>query len=646
MLFSKEVHVFPGSTDGLAAASTGGRWTPWITVGRPHLLVGVAVLAVAAASWLGSFMLRFEFRIPPWWSAPLTRSLPTVLVIQALCFYVHGVFRIMWPYVGIRDAIVILRGVIYSTAILLGLNIVAPGPGLAPMSVILLDGIVTYLAVVGLFVLLRFTREARLRTKPGSVRRVFILGAGDSGDSLLREIERVPGHAMIVDGFIDDDPNKRGAHLRGVRVLGGTRDLPALAARRSVREVLVALPGTDAGRLREIIGPILTAGLEVRVLPALNRLSTTTELLPQLKEVAIEDLLRREAIKLDQAGIHSFLGGKSVLVTGAAGSIGSELCRQILKYAPAKLVTLDWAETPLADLMLELRVGANAGRIHPELGDVTDFVRIREVFAKHAPDVVFHAAALKHVPVCEDHPREAIRVNVGGTQTVARAAVCSGTGTFVLISTDKAVNPSSVMGSTKRAAELVTQGLQSEGGPTRFAAVRFGNVLGSNGSVLRIFKNQLAKGGPLTVTHPEMRRYFMTIPEAVTLVLQAAYQGVGGEVFELDMGEPVKIVDLAEDFIRLSGLTPGVDIKVEFTGMRPGEKLFEELYLHSETVEPTAHPKVFKLKKPDRPELDPAVKLCLQRLGTLDPEQDPDVARLNRAFRKMVKESNESVGMP
>jgi FlaA1/EpsC-like NDP-sugar epimerase len=631
MFPSRAVDLRPSSAGTLATAAQGAatRWGRWISSGRPHFLVAFAVMVLTAGAWFLSFLLRFDFSIPADWRVQALQVLPFVLLIQGLCLWVHGVFRILWPYVGIRDGLAILRSSIYTTAILLGVNAFIPGPGLAPLSVLLFNGFATCMAVGGLYLALRFWREA-LRSKAESVKDVFIVGAGDSGDAMLREIERVPDHAVRAVAFIDDDPEKRGSHLRGVPVMAGTKDLPALARDRGVRTVFVALPSVGGARMREIISPLLAADLEVKVLPPLTRLSTSSALLPQLKDVAIEDLLRRDPIRMDEAGLANFLGGKCVLVTGAAGSIGSELCRQILRHGPSKLVALDWAETPLHDLMLELNSGPQK-QIVPELGDVTDFVRIRSVFAEHAPDVVFHAAALKHVPVCEDHPREAIRVNVGGTRTVARAATCSGTGVFVLISTDKAVNPSSVMGSTKRAAELTIQGLQSEGGPTRFAAVRFGNVLGSNGSVLRIFKNQIQKGGPLTVTHPDMRRFFMTIPEAVELVLQAAMQGVGGEVFELDMGQPVKIVDLANDFIRLSGLTPGRDIDIQFTGMRPGEKLFEELYLHSETVEPTSHPKVFCLKKPGRPELDPAVRLCL--------------ARLNRAFKRMahIDETDEKV---
>jgi FlaA1/EpsC-like NDP-sugar epimerase len=312
-----------------------------------------------------------------------------------------------------------------------------------------------------------------------------------------------------------------------------------------------------------------------------------------------------------------------------------ELCRQVLRYSPSRLVALDCAETPLHDLMLEIGNGHHPGIVFPEMGDVTDAARIQSLFAEHSPDVVFHAAALKHVPVCEEHPWEAVRVNIGGTKIVGIQALRSRVGLFILISTDKAVNPSSVMGATKRAAEILLQTLNSSGNSTRFAAVRFGNVLGSNGSVLRIFKSQLERGGPLTVTHPDTP-VFLTIPEAVALVLQAAFQAEGGEIFELDMGSPVRIVDLADDFIRLSGLTPGRDIDIEFTGVRPGEKLFEELYLHSETVVPTSHPKVFCLKRSDTRTPDPAVQLCLERLGPVDPANDPEMARIHTDWMGMI----------
>ena len=610
----------------------------WMTWGRPHLVVVFLTLGILSASWFLAFLLRFEFKIPARQTDYMAWTHPFMLLVLCLSLYANGVFRILRPYIAVRDVLVVLRGTACGTAALLVMNAVLLPKGSVPQSVVLLHGILTHVGVCGFFLAIRLFREARRRPERGQPlpTRVLIVGAGDSGDALLREIERATPPPARVVGFIDDDMEKRGGLLRGIPVLGGVGDLIQIARKQSILQVLVALPSVGGDLLREIVSPLLEAGFKVKVLPSRIGLSTTRPLLPQLKAVAIEDLLRRAPVQLDVERFEEYLRGKCVLVTGAAGSIGMELCRQVLHYNPSRLVALDCAETPLHDLMLEIGNGHHPGIVFPEMGDVTDPARILTLFTKHAPDVVFHAAALKHVPVCEDHPREAVRVNIGGTKIVARQAMRSEVDLFILISTDKAVNPSSVMGATKRAAEILLQSLSAEGGPTRFAAVRFGNVLGSNGSVLRVFKSQLEKGGPLTVTHPDMRRYFMTIPEAVALVLQAAFQAEGGEIFELDMGSPVRILDLADDFIRLSGLKPGRDIDIEFTGIRPGEKLFEELYLHSETVVPTSHPKVFCLKRSERGEPDPAVRLCLDRLGPVDAISDPVLARLNMDFDRML----------
>ena len=633
---------YPGS-DRDSFLGIPGRWARRLTGGRPHLLVTGATMGWCAAAWVLAYLLRFEFAIPAYLHGPVMWTLPLVMVVQAVSFQATGVFRILWPYAGVRDAFIILRGVTWAGAALFVLSALFLPPGMAPRSVLLMHAILSQAGVCGLYLLLRSVREIRQRKEPAAVRAV-IVGAGDSGDSLLREIERSAPANLRIIGFIDDDPDKLGGLLRGLPVLGGVDDIRSIARDHRVRQALIAVPSATGIVLRAMVRPLMEAGLSVKVLPSLHRLSTTAPLLPQLKDVAIEDLLRREPVRLDEGRIESILRGKSVLVTGAAGSIGSELCRQILRYAPARLVALDWAETPLADLMLEIRTGENRGAVFPELGDVTDSVRVRSVFGEHAPDVVFHAAALKHVPVCEDHPREAIRVNVGGTRTVAEQATLSGAGLFVMISTDKAVNPSSVMGSTKRAAELVIQSLGGGGGSTRFAAVRFGNVLGSNGSVLGIFKGQLARGEPLTVTHPEMRRFFMTIPEAVQLVLQAAVQGEGGDVFELDMGAPVKIVDLAEDFIRLSGLRPGRDVKIRFTGVRPGEKLFEDLAFDAEAMRPTRHPdiNIWEIAPPDSRYIQEVVsQLSAEPRGCR--RQDP--VGLSGQIRALVCEHSQAVAV-
>jgi FlaA1/EpsC-like NDP-sugar epimerase len=419
-------------------------------------------------------------------------------------------------------------------------------------------------------------------------------------------------------------------------VLGRIDDLGELASKHDVSQVLIAVPTAGGSLIRRITRAATEAKLRVQVLPGIGQLIGRSALMPQLRNVSIEDLLRRESVEHEVHKVSGFLRGKVILVTGAAGSIGSQLCRQILCHEPARLVVVDWAETPLHDLLLEIKTGTNESVVVSEMGDVTDAVRIGQIFAKHKPDLVFHAAALKHVPMCESHVREAIRVNVGGTRIVAQTALQYGAQRFVLISTDKAVNPSSVMGATKRVAEVLLQKLEARGGPTRFIAVRFGNVLGSNGSVIPLFRRQLLEGGPLTVTHPDMRRYFMAIPEAVGLVLHAAYLGRGGDLFELDMGEPVKIVDLAEDLIRLSGLVPGKDVKIEFTGMRPGEKLFEELYFSAEKVHPTAHPRIFCLRAEKMPEKDGAVLRCLNHLNMFPRGTDPVLAGLRDDLVQMI----------
>ncbi|HZE97721.1 MAG TPA: nucleoside-diphosphate sugar epimerase/dehydratase [Planctomycetota bacterium] len=609
------------------------------TAGRPHLLVVAAGLLGLSIAYMAAFMIRFDFAVPERYAFLQLHTLPFVLLVQCLMFYACGVFRILWAYVGFNDLLRILRACGYSTVILLALDRFLPLPETVPHSVIVIDGIVGFLLVSGMYAGLRSLREAspRARSRTISPEAVLIVGAGDSGETLLHEIERGLARTTKVVGFLDDDPGKSGRSLRGVPVRGRVDQAAEVARNLGVRTVYIAIPSADGAAMKRIVGHLREGKLRVKVLPPVGKLSSALGLLSQLRNVSIEDLLRRKPIRLDQAAISDFIKGKVVMVTGAAGSIGSEICRQVLAFHPERLIALDCAETPLHDLLLELKAGTTEGLAHLELADVTDRSRIDALFAKHQPQVVFHAAALKHVPICESHPREALRVNVGGMVTLGEAAVRNGVEAFVIISTDKAVNPSSMMGATKRAVELIAQRFNREQTGTRFAAVRFGNVLGSNGSVLRIFKSQLSRGGPLTVTHPDMKRYFMTIPEAVQLVLQAAVLGRGGEIFELDMGSPVRIVDLAQDFIRMSGLTPGRDVKIEFTGIRPGEKLFEELYLDSECVAPTAHPQVFFLRTSDDGKTDPALKLCLERLSGLEVAGDPALDQGRREIHRLAE---------
>jgi FlaA1/EpsC-like NDP-sugar epimerase len=613
-----------------------------ITGGRPHLLVVLATIGAFASAHFLSFLIRFELSVPNLQGSVLLPALPIVLLIQCMLFYVNGVFRIVWAYVAIKDVVRILRASVTSGIVLWGLDAGFLPGGLVPGSILVLDTLLTFLLVCALYAVLRTLREGRRSEalRKGAARRVLIVGAGDSGDRLLREIESTPDVRVV--GFIDDAAWKVGRRLRGVPILGETKDAPELARRMRAEIVYVAIPSADGASLRKFVGRLREANLAVKTLPPLDRLSPSTGYLSQLSDVSMDDLLRRKPVRLDETAISAFVQDRTILVTGAAGSIGSELCRQILGFKPRQLVALDRAETPMHDLLLELRKGTHGDRAVFELADVTDRARIRGVFERHRPEMVFHAAALKHVPICEGNPREAVRVNVWGTRNVAEAALRTGAAGFVMISTDKAVHPSSVMGCTKRVAELVIQKLQSRTPSTRFSAVRFGNVLGSNGSVLSIFKSQLARGGPLTITHPEMRRYFMTIPEAVHLVLQAAVLGKGGEIFELDMGPPVRIVDLAGDLIRLSGLVPGVDVKMEFTGIRPGEKLFEELYLDSESIVATAHPQVWCLRGgPERAD-EAALRLCLDHLRSSVEDSDPILTVVRGDLQELLENDRAS----
>ncbi|MEZ4460984.1 MAG: nucleoside-diphosphate sugar epimerase/dehydratase [bacterium] len=438
---------------------------------------------------------------------------------------------------------------------------------------------------------LRLLREAIRTTAPttAKTRPLVILGAGDTGETLLREITKNRNLPYKAVGFLDDDPYKRGLRIHGVPVLGPVSLLSEIVQKHRVEEVIIAMPSASREQLRRVVDLSKSIGVKTRILPAVEAILEGHVSLNALREVSIDDLLGREPVKLDTGAIGRFIEGQTVLVTGAGGSIGSEICRQVLRFGPARLVMVERAETPLFFIHREL--AGSIEEVEPIIADVGDRDRMRKVFQAHKPAVVIHAAAYKHVPLMEQYPCQAVLNNVRGTQNVADLAAEYGCKNFILVSTDKAVNPTSVMGATKRVTELYVLSLNSRF-ETHYCAVRFGNVLGSNGSVVPIFTEQLKRGGPITVTHPEMTRYFMTIPEASQLVLQAAANGKGGELFILDMGEPVRIADLARDMIRLSGLSEN-EVEIVFTGVRPGEKLFEELTLDEERVDKTRHEKIF-----------------------------------------------------
>jgi FlaA1/EpsC-like NDP-sugar epimerase len=439
--------------------------------------------------------------------------------------------------------------------------------------------------------------------------KTLIYGAGVAGQMLIRELRANADLPYEVLGFIDDDASKKQTRVQGVRVLGSGEELTSLVADLGIEMVLVAIPSASSLALASLFRRCQQTGVECKTIPGLSALVEGRALTAQVRDVALDDLLGRKPVRLDEESLRELLEGKVALVTGAAGSIGSELCRQIAKFKPEALIGYEIAESALFHLDAELSANFPSVRFMPVVGSIQNSARLAEIFQTHRPSLVFHAAAYKHVPMMEVHPFEAIENNVFGTYNVARIARKMGVERFVLISSDKAVRPTNIMGTTKRIAELIVQSMHSPG--TKFVAVRFGNVLGSNGSVVPIFKEQIAKGGPVTVTHPEMTRYFMTIPEAAQLVLQGSSMAQGRETFVLDMGESVRIVDLARNLILLSGLQPGTDIEIKFSGTRPGEKLYEELCTDEENTVQTPHEKIRIFRGP---EVDPSFVNCLANL--------------------------------
>ncbi len=561
------------------------------------LRVAIDLVAMSIAFWC-AYLFRFEFQIPGAVRDGAVFHWLWVVGLQYLGLIAFGVPRMSWRYLNMRDTARVLLAVAVPSvvaAILRLLHVLpVPSGGVIPLGVLAMDFVLVFFALVGIRAGRRYLGEERDRQKratQGKRHRVLLIGAGEAGVIVARELAHRPELELNPVGFIDDDPLKHRALIAGIPVLGGTKDLKELAYAKRVKKVLITIANASGQQIRRITEMCRDADLETKIIPGIYEIVGDKVNLSRLREVAIEDLLGREPVRLDEDVVGSSLRSRVVLVTGAGGSIGSELCRQICRFGPERLILLERFENALFEIHRELASAFPHVIVEPRIADVTDAARMADVFEAARPAIVFHAAAHKHVPMMEWNPGEAVKNNVGGTRTVADLADKYGVERFVLVSTDKAVNPTSVMGATKRVAEIYLQVLSTRS-RTRFVTVRFGNVLGSAGSVIPIFKDQIAKGGPVQVTHPEMRRYFMTIPEASQLVMQAGAMGQGGEIFILDMGEPVKIVDLARDLITLSGLRPDEDIEIEFSGVRPGEKLFEELSTATEQAERTKHPKV------------------------------------------------------
>jgi FlaA1/EpsC-like NDP-sugar epimerase len=566
-----------------------------------HVLVAdLAALFVCA---LGAFVLRLDwfFTRSPEYTAAFRFFVVAALVVKPPIFFVFGLYRRYWQYASVRELLLVLVATIgagATIAVVVALGIQFNALPFFPRSILAIDWLLTMIAIGGIRVSPRLVGESvrGASRPPPNAKRVLIVGAGDAGSLVVREMRKNPHLEMMPVAFLDDEPAKAGTKIHGVRVLGPLSRLEAVVEEEQVEEVIVAMPKAPGAVVRTVLDACHRVDVTARALPGMFELIDGGVSVDRLRQLDIADLLRRRPIEMDpHAGL--YLQGKVVLVTGAGGSIGSELCRQVVRARAAEVVLLGHGENSIFEVDQKLRALPNAPRLVPVIADVRDETRLREIFLRYRPDVVFHAAAHKHVPLMEAHPVEAVTNNVLGTRAAVRAALASGVERFVLISTDKAVAPHSIMGATKRVAELIVQkAAQARTGA--FLAVRFGNVLGSRGSVVPFFKKQIEAGGPITVTHPDVRRFFMTIPEAVFLVLKAGGLASGGELFVLNMGEPVRIADLAKDLVRLSGLEAD-EVPIVYSGLRPGEKLDEQLWEPEYHVEPVNGGDVLRLCEPD-----------------------------------------------
>jgi len=571
-----------------------------LRVRRP--LIILAHIVAFACSLILSFLVVQNMQFRKEWLELYPAILMFFLLVKLSVFGLFKQYRGWWRYVGISDLLGIFGASLVSTFIIVVLwfvignmpavRVYLPAGLERPAEgVCIADMFATVFMLGGLRIIIRLYFEEFRTAEAGRLKRFLIVGAGNAGEALLREILRMPVTQYDVVGLIDDDSVKQGTHIHGIPILGTVEQLSEICEEHKIEEIAIAMPSASPRQLRRVIQVCEGTKIRFRTVPSITDIASGKLRVSQIRDVDINDLLGREAVKLDMDLIEAFAKDKTVLVTGAGGSIGSEMCRQLCNFNPKLLLLIEQAENPLFYIERELRKQFAEVNIKAIICNITDKTRVDKVFSEYKPQVVIHAAAHKHVPLMELNAGEAIKNNILGTQIVADSADNYGATNFVMISTDKAVNPTSIMGSSKRIAEMYIQDL-SRTSQTYFVTVRFGNVLGSEGSVVPIFKKQIAEGGPVTVTHPEMKRYFMTIPEASQLVLQAASMGKGGEIFVLDMGEPVKIVALARELITLSGFRPGEDIEMIFTGPRSGEKLFEELSIEGEDMQRTMHPKI------------------------------------------------------
>lgn len=602
----------------------------------------IDVVTLAAAFYL-AYLLRFDFNLPSQVISEMLLQLPFVVLLQLIVMALFGVYAFIWRYVGMREMRAFINAALVSALILLLVRVAAPGTLetlQVPLSVILISTALGFGGVLGLRVLRRALYERyegrRETAGDGDKKRkpVLLVGAGRAGVMAAREIHGRGDIDLEVKGFLDDDRNKRGSVIHGIKVLGDTNDLPRLVRELEIDHIVITIAEAPGSEIRRIVRVCESIPVKARIIPGLYEILQGDVGVNRIRDVQIEDLLGREPVHLEKESMQRLISGKVVMVTGAGGSIGAELARQAAYFQPDMLLLVERAEFGLFNIDMEMRQSYPELHIAPLVADVNDEARMRAIFETYRPQVVLHAAAHKHVPMMEFNPAEAIKNNVFATHRLGELAGEFAVEAFVLISTDKAVRPTSVMGASKRIAELVVQDLQRRWN-TRYVAVRFGNVIGSAGSVIPIFQEQIRKGGPVTVTHPEMKRYFMTIPEAVQLVIQAGAMGAGGEIFILDMGEPISILDLAKDTITLSGLKPDEDIEIVFTGVRPGEKLFEELEMRGENIAKTRHPKIFIGKIAPWPK--ERVRHAFERLRDL--AQDGREQELRRFINDLLPEA-------
>ncbi|NLW36041.1 MAG: polysaccharide biosynthesis protein [Syntrophorhabdus aromaticivorans] len=543
-----------------------------------------------------SFLVRFDWNIP--WQYPFLLYIPVFVAIKIPLLFAFRMYSMSWSFAGVHEVINLGKALSFSSmAVAIFVYAVNPDNIFAgfPRSIVFLDYILSCL-LVGAFRLLRRFYIHIAKRPSGKGKKTLIVGAGNAGELLARDIRRHEEGSYAIAGFVDDEEGKWGSFIQGAKVLGNTVEIPRLVGKFDIEAVLIAIPSATSKDMKRIMSSIRKTPIkEVKIIPSMKRIIAGNVTLSDVKEVSIEDIIGREQASLNGEDVGRLIKGKRVLVTGAGGSIGSEIVRQVMNHDPEMALALDIDETELFYLENEIRLLHRGTSYRSIVADVCDAGKVEYIFNRYRPEIVLHAAAYKHVPMMERYPEEAVRVNVFGTLKLLQASVQCSVEKFVLISTDKAVSPTSVMGSTKRVAEELVK-FHNAGSHSKFMAVRFGNVVGSRGSVIPIFKNQILKGGPVTVTHKDMTRYFMSIPEAVALVLQAGAMGQGGEVFMLDMGEPVRILDVAREMIRLSGFEPDKDIPIVFAGVRQGEKLYEELLTPLETTEGTTHPKIFTAK--------------------------------------------------